>query len=174
MLCCARDPKVSPAALIEHLASRAKNKHTMSYYLFVKKAEKARLTAEEKALVAEGKKYWDSLQSTATDLALEIPPMPVFDRKRSLASRFSSSLEGARTPQRDQTIFPRLQQDALRGSVGPLAGHSKLHQQQQGQGQAQGQARLNFSLEQSRSFRSKSKPNQESLLEHEESPIFST
>lgn len=161
MLCCARDPKVSPTALIEHLGSRAKNKHTMSYYLFVKKAEKARLTPEEKALVAEGKKYWDSLQSTATDLALEIPPMPVFDRKRSLASRFSSSLEGSKTPQKDRSIFPRLQQDSLHGSVGPLPASKP-------------QPRLNFTLKESKSFRSKSKPNQESLLENEESPIFNT
>lgn len=160
MLCCSKDSKITPSKLIEHISSNAKNKHTMSYYLFVKKAEKARLTPEEKSLIAEGKKYWESLQSTATDLALEIPPMPVFDRKRSLASRFSSSLEGSKTPQKENSIFPRLNQDSLHGSVGPTAPAK--------------QPRLNFTLNQSKSFRSKSKPNQESLLENEESPIFST
>ena len=160
MLCCSKDPKVSPSKLIEIITSRTKNKLSMTYYLFVKKADKARLTPEEKSLIAEGKKYWDTLQSTATDLALDIPPMPVFDRKRSLASRFSSSLEGSKTPQKDKSIFPKLHQDSLQGSVGPVA-TSK-------------QPNLNFTLKQSKSFRSKSKPNQESLLENEASPIFST
>lgn len=161
MLSCSKDGKITPNKLVEQLSAQMKTKYTMIYHLFMKKMERGRMTSEEMSTIEEGKKYWESLQSTATDLAVEIPSKTRAERNRSLVSKFSSSLEGSKTPKKEKGGLNKLTTE----SIGPFP---SLKQKT---------AKASYIITTgaiNRTLRSQSKPDQDSLLENENSPIFST
>lgn len=69
-----------------------KNKYTMTYHLYLKKSEGGRLTSEEKSIIAEGQKDWETLQSTSVDLISgdavnPTSPNPMIGTKSKLYSK---------------------------------------------------------------------------------------
>lgn len=91
-----RSPGLSVTKLLEMLRKKQKNKYTMVYFLFLKKCEQNRLTSDEKKIISDNEKYWEGLQSTASDLVIEQKKSTskgrsIVTKKNKLSELFASS-----------------------------------------------------------------------------------